>query len=110
MISKILAGKDALRIWVKVALASSMLALLSNTGFFEVENTCNFRSIWKNCYVQARVHGNFTEGEAINIYTMVINNLKCSGDGNSIISHELRYFEQPICIKMENMNKSDGNR
>ena len=69
-----------------------------------------FRSIWKNCYVQARVHGNFTEGEAIDVYSMVMNNLKCSGNGNSIISHELRYFEQPICIKMENMNKSDGNR
>jgi len=68
------------------------------------------KSIWKCCYVQCHIQGNFTQKEAKDIFEMTINKMECSGKRDLIPKPKLKNINQPICVKVENFNKTDGNR
>ena len=73
---------------------------------FETERA----TIWSQCYCQCHVEGNFTKEEAKEIFSKTINRLKCSGKRDLISKPEVKIVSEPTCVKVENFNKTDGNR
>jgi len=67
-------------------------------------------TIWSQCYCQCHVEGNFTKEEAKEIFSKTINRLKCSGNRDLISKPEVKIVSEPTCVKVENFNKTDGNR
>ena len=92
----------------KYSSLSEMTSDLSKLTFSDFES-CR-ATIWSQCYCQCHIEGNFTKEEAKQIFTKTINRLKCSGGHGLINKPEVKIVENPTCVKVENFNKTDGNR
>ena len=68
------------------------------------------KSIWSETYVQAHVQGNFTNDEAKDMFNNVVQKLKCSGTRALMKADKVKQVKEPVCLKFENFNKTDGNR
>ena len=68
------------------------------------------KSIWSETYVQAHVQGNFTNDEAKDMFNNVMQKLKCSGTRALMKADKVKQVKEPVCLKFENFNKTDGNR
>ena len=67
-------------------------------------------TIWSQCYCQCHIEGNFTKEEAKQIFSNTIKRMKCSGGRDLISKPEIKIVSEPTCVKVENFNKTDGNR
>ena len=68
------------------------------------------KSLWSETYVQAHVQGNFTNDEAKAMFNNVVQKLKCSGTRALMTIDKIKQVKEPVCLKFENFNKTDGNR
>ena len=68
------------------------------------------KSIWSETYVQAHVQGNFTNDEAKDMFNNVVQKLKCTGTRALMKADKIKQVKEPVCLKFENFNKTDGNR
>ena len=85
-----------------------MTSDLTNLTYADFES--ERATIWSQCYCQCHVEGNFTKEEAKEIFSKTINRLKCSGKRDLISKPEVKIVSEPTCVKVENFNKTDGNR
>ena len=85
-----------------------MTSDLTNLTYTDFES--ERATIWSQCYCQCHVEGNFTKEEAKEIFSKTINRLKCSGKRDLISKPEVKIVSEPTCVKVENFNKTDGNR
>ena len=68
------------------------------------------KNIWSQAYVQGHIEGNFTVEEAKSMFNCVLEKLSCQGKRVLIQSQSVKKVKEPVALKFENFNKTDGNR
>lgn len=68
------------------------------------------KNIWSQAYVQGHIEGNFTVDEAKSMFNCVREKLSCQGKRDLIQSQSVKKVKEPVALKFENFNKTDGNR
>ena len=71
----------------------------------------NISHIWKGCYATCLIEGNFHKEEAIEMFESVIKRLRLNENVTKVTwLPKVKITKQPLCLKVENLNKADGNR
>ena len=71
----------------------------------------NVANIWKNSYVTCLIEGNFHKDHAIEMFESVTKKLQIKKNLQKLNSvPKIKITRQPLCLKVENLNKADGNR
>ena len=69
------------------------------------------KSIWKNSYITCLIEGNLHKEEAIEMFESVTRRLNINGDVKKLTwVPKVKITKEPLCLKVENLNKADGNR
>ena len=71
----------------------------------------NLANIWKNSYVTCLIEGNFHKEHAIEMFELVTKKLHIIDDSKKLNwVPKVKMTKQPLCLKVQNLNKADGNR
>ena len=71
----------------------------------------NLANIWRNSYVTCLIEGNFHKENAIEMFELVTKKLHINDDSKKLNwVPKVKLTKQPLCLKVQNLNKADGNR
>ena len=71
----------------------------------------NLANIWRNSYVTCLIEGNFHKENAIEMFELVTKKLHINDNSKKFNwVPKVKLTKQPLCLKVQNLNKADGNR
>ena len=71
----------------------------------------NLANIWRNSYVTCLIEGNFHKEHAIEMFELVTKKLHINDNSKKMNwVPKVKLTKEPLCLKVENLNKADGNR
>ena len=71
----------------------------------------NLAFIWSNSYVTCLIEGNFHKDQAIEMFELVTRKLHINDNSKKMNwVPKIKITKQPLYLKVENLNKADGNR